>query len=180
MLRTGLALPERPSSRVCPLPMPARPCTHSAPRTQPMKSSRCSRPGRGPGRALVTGGVKVGQPSRAPGQTLRPGQVQTACLAPRYRHVRAGRLPTAPVTTNYHLRPARGAQAAGTSTGSWGLPGEAFPHPPTPATGSGNLRGGTRRGQRPAAQEGAKQRGVGGKLSGEGWAGWSQVTNFPA
>lgn len=133
MLRTDLDCPERRSSRVCPLPMPARPCPHSAPRTQPMKSSWCPGPGRGPGRALVTGGAKAGQPSRAPGQTPRPSQVQTACLAPRYRRVTAGRLPTAPVTTNYHLCPARGAQAAGTSAGSWGLQGR-----PPPSTHPGH------------------------------------------
>lgn len=120
-----------------------------SPRTQPMKSSLCPGPGRGPGWALVTRGAKAGQPSRAPGQTLRPGQVQTACLAPRYRRVRAGRLPTAPVTTNYHLHPARGAQAAGTSTGSWGLPGEASsPHPPRPrAVGTSEAGRGGARGQ---------------------------------
>lgn len=82
---------------------------------------------------LVTRGAKAGQPSWAPGQTLRPSQVQTACLAPRYDSVRVGRLPTAPVTTNHHLRPAArgpGSQAADTSAGSWGLPGKAsFPAP---------------------------------------------------
>ena len=141
--------PREPLLQSVPLPMPARPCPHSAPRTQPMKSSWCPGPGRGPGWALVTRGAKAGQPSRAPGQTLRPGQVQTACLAPRYRRVRAGRLPTAPVTTNYHLCPARGAQAAGTSTGSWGLPGEASsPHPPWPrAVGTSEAGQGGARGQ---------------------------------
>lgn len=82
---------------------------------------------------LVTRGAKAGQPSWALGQTLRPSQVQTACLAPRYDSVRVGRLPTAPVTTNHHLHPAArgpGSQAADTSAGSWGLPGKAsFPAP---------------------------------------------------
>lgn len=88
---------------------------------------------RRPMMGLVTRGAKAGQPSWAPGQTLRPSQVQTACLAPRYDSVRVGRLPTAPVTTNHHLHPAArgpGSQAADTSAGSWGLPGKAsFPAP---------------------------------------------------
>lgn len=40
--------------------------------------------------------------------STRPGQVQTAHLAPRSWSIRAGRMPTAPVTTDHHLHPVRG------------------------------------------------------------------------
>ena len=97
--------------------------------------------------------------------------MQTACLAPRYRRVRAGRLPTAPVTTNHPLRPAeRGPGSPGgqhlcgeLETARGGLP------TPTQGRGSGNRPGGWSRTER---------RGVGGMRRGEGWAGWSQVTDF--
>lgn len=97
--------------------------------------------------------------------------MQTACLAPRYRRVRAGRLPTAPVTTNHHLRPAeRGPGSPGgqhlcgeLETARGGLP------TPTQGRGSGNRLGGWSRTER---------RGVGGMRRGEGWAGGAKSRTF--
>ena len=179
MLRTDLDCPERRSSRVCPLPMPARPCPHSAPRTQPMKSSWCPGPGRGPGRALVTGVPKQASPRGHQARPRGPAKCKQHAWRPDTGALQRAGCPLPPSQQTIISALLEGPRQPAPPLGAGDCRGGLLP-PPTPAMGSGNLRGRTRRGQRPAAQQGAKQRGVGGKLSGEGWAGWSQGTNFPA
>lgn len=91
------------------------PCPHLLPRIQPQladmplsyrtqsrpSSPFCCRA------AFVTRVLEQTSP-RGHQASSRPGQVQTASLALRSRSIGAGRMPTAPVTTDHHLHPAEG------------------------------------------------------------------------
>lgn len=85
------------------------PCLRSAPRTQtpaadmPLGSRTQLRPSSPCSRAACQSRLTfVGT---APAQSLAK---QTTCLAPRSRSIGAGRMPTAPVTTEHHLYPVEG------------------------------------------------------------------------
>lgn len=123
--------------------------------------------------AFVTGGAKAGQRSQAPGQPLRPSQVQTACLAPRYGSVRAGRLPTAPSQQTIISALLRGAQAAGTSTGD----SQGRPLPSHPPPGNGQCESQRLDIEIPDAKQ-RQAEGSGWEIKGRGWAGWSEVMAF--
>lgn len=104
--------------------------------------------------------------------------MQTTCLAPRYRRVRAGRLPTAPVTTNHHLSPAE--RGPGSQHLRWEPPPPHSPHPHEPQGWAVGISGAGHRDfrfQMPAATQGDKQR----QVEGSGWemnegrsVGWMQ------
>lgn len=128
---THLNWPPAWPPRVCSLPTPTWALSPPSTQAQPqlgicsalqlqasdMPITLGPRPGTAPG-GLCNQGCQSGQPSRAPGQTLRPGQVQTACLVPRYGRVRVGRLPTAPSQQTIVPTLLRRAQAAGWELGT--------------------------------------------------------------
>lgn len=107
--------------------------------------------------------------------------MQTTCLAPRYRRVRAGRLPTAPVTTNHHLSPAK--RGPGSQHLRWEPPPPHSPHPHEPQGWAVGISGAGHRDfrfQMPAATQGDKQR----QVEGSGWemnagrsVGWMQPSH---